>query len=511
RALKPTGRGVTVVGDDAQSIYAFRGADIRNILDFSKDFPDCRTFRLEQNYRSSKYILQTADTLIRHNREQIPKHLWTDNPAGEPVLHWMCIDDKEEGHQIVRGIQEEIRHQGRDLKDFAVFYRTNAQSRSIEDALRRMGIPYVIVGGIRFYDRREIKDVLAYLRILVNPRDDESVRRVINVPARGIGEMSLARLLEYASRRGIGLVEALGQLDRIDDLPERAKKNMLQFRNLVGKFTDLQRQISMSELSRALVDELGILRAYKEEGTQEALGRWDNIQELLSAISEFEDSRETPTLDEFLEEVSLVSDIDRWEDSRNAVTLMTLHASKGLEFPVVFIVGLEEGLLPFSQGILGNEELEEERRLLYVGITRARSKLILTQTRMRYRFGDLTYPLMSRFLPELGSETVVSVDIGGGAQVRETGTARRRHRGAPSRESRPASEAAYFSDAFPDYESESQEPVEIRRGTIVMHEMFGRGKVLSISGTGESRKASVQFEEFGLKNLVLKFARLRPG
>ncbi len=504
-------RNICVVGDDAQSIYAFRGADIRNILDFAKDYPECQTYRLEQNYRSTKNILSVADRLIRHNVDQLKKQLWTENPVGEPVKVLECSDDRDEAYHIVQALQQEIIDHQLGLKDIAILYRTNAQSRALEDALRRTGIPYVIVGGIRFYERKEIKDVLAYLRLLANPRDDESFARVVNYPSRGIGETSLDHLSHYAQQRNFSLFAAAGEVDRIPGMQDRAKKSIAQFRSFIDKYASLRHQMSLSELSRSMVDELGILKSFKEEGTAESMARWENVQELLSAISEFSNEQPDGTLEAFLEEVSLVSDIDSWQGTRNVVTLMTLHASKGLEFPVVFIAGLDEGLLPFYSTTIERTELEEERRLMYVGITRAQRKLYLTRTRMRYRFGELTFTSPSRFLTEIGLEAVQLVESKPGRHVAESlleGSP-----WTPQRKKTPARrmhhEKHSVRDEMPNYEEESQEVVELKKGSLVEHEMFGKGKVIQISGRGDAMKATVHFDEVGVKSLIVKFARLK--
>ena len=511
KQLSAKQRNICVVGDDAQSIYSFRGADIRNILDFSKDFSDCQTFRLEQNYRSTKTILAAADKLIHCNREQIHKKLWTANDLGDPVTILECSDDREEGREIVETIQKEITEKKLDLKDFAILYRTNAQSRSLEDALRRNGIAYTIVGGIRFYERKEIKDILAYLRVIVNPKDEESLNRIVNYPPRGIGETSLTRLQSFAVVQGIGLYEALTKLERISDLPDRGRRSLEEFVGFIEKHRTIRTQISLSEFVRSLVDELGILTVFKEERTNESMARWENVQELLSAISEFADDHTEGTLEEFLEEVSLVSDIDSYEGSRNVVTLMTLHSSKGLEFPVVIIAGIEEGLLPFYSSAIENSDLEEERRLFYVGITRAEKKLILTFARMRYRFGEPAYLNQSRFLTEIGTENIVpgrSKLLGALSEDRTNGTGRIADRVVAHR---TTDEDHYHKDALPDYDTEPQESVDLHQGTIVWHEMFGRGKVIAISGKGNARKAVVQFENYGMKSLMVKYAKLRPA
>ena len=506
-------KNIAVVGDDAQSIYSFRGADIRNILDFSKDYPDCQTFRLEQNYRSTKSILSAAGLLITRNMDRLHKELWTKNPQGDPLTCVECADDRDEGQVVAQIIQNESAHQKYDLKDFAVLYRTNAQSRSLEDVMRRSGIPYVIVGGIRFYERKEIKDILAYLRLLVNPRDNESFLRIVNYPARGIGDTTVQRLKAFAEQRSLSLTDSLQYCRDIDGLTERARKNLMEFGTFLKKYAGLQQEMSMNELSRTLVDELGVLKIFKDEGTSESMARWENVQELLSAISEVHDTREGATLDQFLEEVALVSDIDTWEGTKNAVTLMTLHSSKGLEFPVVMVAGLEEGLLPFYSNAIDRSNLEEERRLLYVGMTRAQEKLYLTHTRMRYRFGEPSYPSPSRFLSEIGTDGVMTIESHGAQRFQELrngyGTPYP-HRGRTAVRQKEREEA-YFHDDAPDYESESQEVLEVKRGVLVQHETFGRGKVIEVKGSGDAKKAVVQFDEYGVKNLILKFARLRPA
>jgi DNA helicase II / ATP-dependent DNA helicase PcrA len=512
KLLAKKNENICVVGDDAQSIYAFRGADIRNILDFAKDYPKSQTFRLEQNYRSTKNILAIADRLIKFNVDQLKKDLWTDNPVGEPAHLLDCYDDRDEGHQILAALQNEIIAEQRALKDFAILYRTNAQSRSLEDVLRRNSVPYIIVGGIRFYERKEIKDVLAYLRMLVNQKDDESLLRTINYPSRGIGDTSLERIMEFAREKNLGLFDACVRVVEVVSLQDRAKKAVSQFVSFIHKYVSLRPKMSLSELTRSMVDELGVLKGYKEEGTTESMGRWENVQELLSAITEFGEEHPDGTLEAFLEEVSLVADIDNWDDSRNVVTLMTLHASKGLEFPVVFISGVEEGLLPFYSSTIERQALEEERRLMYVGITRARVKLFLSKTQMRYRFGEAAFASPSRFLTEIGEQNLEVLEtrghrgsFAGGSAARET----QRVRAVPER--KVIKEEHFFADESPDYENESQESVELKQGSFVRHEMFGRGKIVRVNGKGDAMKVVVDFDDFGVKNLLVKFARLRVG
>ncbi len=507
-------RNICVVGDDAQSIYAFRGADIRNILDFEKDYPDSRVFRLEQNYRSTGSILAAADSVIRHNRDQIEKKLWTHNAEGEPVMLTVCEDDVDEGYRVLGHIEEESRKKKLDLKDFAVLYRTNAQSRAIEDALRKSGIPYVIVGGIAFYKRREIKDVLAYLRILTNPNDDESVLRIINVPPRGIGDTTVGKLRALATKHHASLLDILRSKQLKDAFPAKAVARLEEFSALVLKYTRLKPQMSMSELAGAMVDELGILRSLKEENTSESLERRSNVQELLTALGEFNTANPDAGLEDFLEEVSLVSDVDVADFGRNAVTLMTLHSAKGLEFPVVFITGLEEGLFPLASAANERSELEEERRLLYVGITRAKQKVFLSYAQARFQYGERTYAVRSRFLDEIEGSLLTTKKpvlqrteplyrspaaepVGQSAGVRSRRAARAKE------------DSRYFADETPRYEDESQIVQELKVGSLVVHEAFGRGKVVAMDGRGQNAKAIVEFESVGRKHLLLKFANLK--
>lgn len=507
-------RNVCVVGDDAQSIYAFRGADIRNILDFERDYPGCRIFRLEQNYRSTGTILAVADSVIRNNTRQIAKNLWTQNPQGEPVVLLASEDDMAEAARIAAQIEMETRRRKLALKDFAVLYRTNAQSRTLEDALRRAGIPYVIVGGVEFYKRKEIKDVLAYLKVLANVRDDESLLRVINVPPRSIGETTVGRVRALAARENICIFDALAHPELVSLLKERGLTAVRRFHGMLRKYLALKNKMSITELARALVDDIGILSTLKEENTPESLSRRENIQELLSALSEFSHRKEGARLEDFLEEVSLVSDVDMTDFGHNAVTLMTLHAAKGLEFGVVFIAGLEEGLFPIADAVEHDEELEEERRLFYVGITRAMKKLYLSYANTRYRFGERSYSVRSRFLDEV-DERYVTVEAT--PQRRPTMPYRRPQSvPAPVRSNAGAGRREtggeyLFGDVTPRYEDESQETQEARVGARVIHEAFGRGKVVAVTGSGENARAVVDFESVGRKHLMLKYAHLRSG
>ncbi|MBK7259913.1 MAG: UvrD-helicase domain-containing protein [Ignavibacteriae bacterium] len=508
-------KNICIVGDDAQSIYSFRGADIRNILDFQKDYPECKVFRLEQNYRSTKTILGAADSLIRHNVDQIKKTLWTSNADGDQVVVDVCDDDREEGRRIVAHVEEEVRHRKRALSDFAILYRTNAQSRVLEDALRRNGIPYVIIGGVAFYKRKEIKDVLAYLKLLANPKDDESLLRIINVPARAIGDTTIKRIRSVAASERITMLDALAAKGLEGLLQDRALRAVRQFHAMLVKYIGLKGQMSLSELARALVDETGILRILKEENTPDATARRDNILELISAITEYADTHDGAVLEDFLQEVSLVSDVDTAEFGRNAVTLMTLHAAKGLEFPVVFISGLEEGLLPISLSLDTREQVEEERRLMYVGMTRARQQLYISHARSRYHQGEVMFSVRSRFVEEI--DPLHLTFRGGAAGASDSplsAPARPRTAARPSAwraPVKPVGKSAGSSDPMPRYEDESQEQIHLHVGLAVTHETFGQGRIVALDGSGSQARAVVDFKSVGRKQLLLKFANLRAG
>jgi DNA helicase II / ATP-dependent DNA helicase PcrA len=509
KLLAERNRNICVVGDDAQSIYAFRGADIRNILEFQKDYPDAKFIRLEQNYRSTKTILTAADKLIKYNQEQIVKNLWTENEEGDPISVLECADDRNEGEEIVRQIFAGVNNQEIHFRDVAIMYRTNAQSRSIEDALRKNSIPYVIIGGVEFYQRKEIKDALAYLRLLVNQKDNESFMRIVNFPNRGLGEVAVRHLQNHAKLNLLSLLDAASESTKINQLSNRARTSLQNLSNIFGKYKKLQLELSLSELCRAFIDELGILTHFKEEGTPESIGRNENIQELLTAISEYKEDHPDANLEGFLQEVSLVADIDSWDEKVNAVTLMTLHSAKGLEFPVVFISGLEEGLLPYYNSTLENIELEEERRLFYVGITRAMKKLYFTHCVTRYRFTELSYQSPSRFLSELPDSLIEKPVVRqkylhDGAKSYRIGQRRKTEKPTGSKKS-----DKYFDDAHPDYENESDEIKNICSGMKVMHDSFGPGKVLHVVGKGEMCKAIVHFDNVGSKTLLLKYAKLK--
>jgi len=485
---------ICVVGDDAQSIYSWRGANIGNMLDFEKDFPKHKIFKLEQNYRSTKNILMAADSVIKNNKSQIIKTLWTENNDGELLTLLKCADEKDEAFQIAKYIKHEISRKKLSLKDFAVLYRTNAQSRALEDIFRKERMPYRIIGGVEFYKRKEVKDIIAYLRIISNQNDEESLLRIMNFPQRGIGSTTIKRMISFARRHNLNLYDTMARVFEVIDIKERIQKNVKQFRLLIEKYIGLKDKLSVGELSRALVDELGVLRMFKEENTPESLARWENINELLSALSDFSSSNKEAKLEQYLEDVSLISDVDNYDQGKNVVTFMTVHAAKGLEFPIIFISGCEEDIFPLSNRFSTDATLEEERRLFYVAVTRAMQKVYLLHARSRYRFGEVAYQSRSRFIDELNPDVYSEMNGGIG-------------RKSPVRKSKKEIYYEYFENV--DYESFDQDNKSLRPGSRVMHDKFGLGKVTQVVGIGDQQKATVVFEGNNIKQLMLKFAKLK--
>ena len=494
KLLVPKDGKICVVGDDAQSIYSWRGANIANMLDFEKDFPRHKVFKLEQNYRSTKNILNAADSIIKNNKEQIIKTLWTENNDGDQLVLIKCADEKDEAFQIAKYIKHEISKKKLSLKDFAILYRTNAQSRALEDIFRREKIPYTIIGGVEFYKRKEVKDIIAYLRVISNQNDEESLLRIMNFPQRGIGSTTIKRMIGFARKLNLTLFDTMSRVFEVIDIKERIQKNVKSFKILLDKYIGLKDQLSVGELSRALVDELGILRMFKEENTPESLSRWENINELLSALSEFSTSNKNAKLEDFLEDVSLMSDIDSFNEEKNVVTFLTVHSAKGLEFPVVFISGCEEDIFPLSNKFSTDATLAEERRLFYVAVTRAQKKVFISHARSRYRFGEVAYQSRSRFIDELDPKTYTEVNGGIG-------------RKSSTRKSKKEMYYEYFENV--DYEDFNQDNKTLRPGSRVMHEKFGLGKVTQVVGAGDQQKATVVFEGNNVKQLMLKFAKLK--
>jgi DNA helicase II / ATP-dependent DNA helicase PcrA len=518
RMLAKKHGNLCVVGDDAQSIYAFRGADITNILSFQRDYPNATTIRLEQNYRSTKRIIRLADSIIKNNQDQLDKNLWTDNDEGDPILVMESISERDEAQKIERRIRDIQVRLGHLNKDFAVLYRTNAQSRSLEESLRRGGIPYRVVGGVSFYQRREIKDALAYLRLVVNPNDVASIKRVINLPVRGIGNKTQSRLWEFADEQRISAWDALERVHETG-LAGRAGNAVAGFRDMLNGFKERAATESAALVAKDLIRASGLLDDLRKENTPENLVRWENVQELLNAIAEFtSEEREENSLSNFLQEISLLTDADQAQDSENRVTLMTLHASKGLEFPVVFLTGMEEGLFPLQAAAQDPKELEEERRLFYVGATRSKTLLFLSHARSRFRFGEQQPAVRSRFFDEVDA-SVLRSETGqmfnpdadrfksrsGGPSYDEVDPFYyrknlREERGVPPKAKTTSSERRIVYD--------EEESAQISAGMRVEHHLFGEGKVLSMEGTGPNTKAVVYFKEAGQKKLILRFARL---
>lgn len=493
RMLAAKHRNICVVGDDDQSIYRWRGAEIRNILDFENDYPKCSKFRLEQNYRSSKNILAIAHSVVKNNRQRHEKKLWTDKPPGEQAVVLEVEDDLEEARLVVNKLALEMRNHHLDFQEFAILYRTNAQSRVLEEALRKENIPYIIVGGVKFYERKEVKDVLAYLRVLCNPADSISLRRIINYPARGIGETTVGRLEAFAQQEKLTVFDALARAALVPGISAKTAEQVVALHSLLQKYSALKSELSASELASTLVNELGILRNFKQEGTVESFSRAENVKELMLAIAEFTSHAGAEgTLELYLENVSLSTDLDSWDDRANAVTLMTLHSAKGLEFPVVFITGLEEGLFPISRSLADPPALEEERRLFYVGATRAKIKLYLAWARARRKFGEKSMSAASRFLREVDPSLV---------QIESSYTMRPMHRQRANRFAAP--------DPMPRYEDESQENLEFRVGMRVQHPTFGKGTIMRLEpSSAGSLRLRVFFDSEGEKRLVLPYAKL---
>ncbi len=484
---------ISVVGDDAQSIYSWRGANLGNMQDFKKDFKTHKLFKLEQNYRSTKTILAAADSVIKNNKGQLSKTLWTDNSDGEPLTLIRCADEKDEAFQLAKFIKKEISKKKLSYKDFAILYRTNAQSRVLEDIFYKEKIPYVIIGGVEFYRRKEVKDVIAYLRVIANTNDEESLLRIMNFPQRGIGNTTVTRMIAFARKHELTLFQTMNRVFEVIDIKERIQKNVKGFRVLLEKYIKLKDTLSVGELSLALIDELGLVRMFKSENTPESHSRLENINQLMAAISEYSKQNKDAKLDQFLEDVSLISDIDMKDDKKNTVTFLTVHSAKGLEFPIVFISGLEEEVFPLANRFSEDSTVEEERRLFYVAVTRAQDKVFLSHARSRYRFGEVAYQSRSRFIDEVDPSTIQEINGGIGRKA--------------NRKTKKEIFYEYFSSV--DYEDFDQENKIVRIGSRVMHEKFGLGKVIDVTGAGDMVKATVTFEGNNVRQLMLKFARLK--
>lgn len=504
KSLAAVHKNITVVGDDAQSIYKWRGAEIQNIFDFRNDFEEHKMFRLEQNYRSTKKILDLAGLVINKNHNQIEKKLWTENQSGEFVTMVESLTDKEESAKVSRYISKEIHERKVNFKDIAILYRTNAQSRSFEEFFRLNGIPYIIVGGTRFYERKEIKDVIAHLRIVVNAADEESFCRVLLLKE-GLGKTTIDKIKAAASAQKKTIYEVLKDSNEVAGLSGKARNKIVEIMNFVNKYRYLKEQMDLTEMIRGIVDETGLLKELRIENTLESEERINNINELISAVAQFSETTDNAKLEEFLTQVALVSDIDEVDDKKNAVTLMTIHAAKGLEFPVVFIVGLEEGLFPVTSSLNSLDEMEEERRLFYVAITRAMTKLYVSFANQRFRFGSRTYQVKSRFIKEIEDE-FNNLNLVEYERIKQV-----KHKITSFGKSKNSSQSIKydFSSKHSDGFEEQDEFPDIVKGKGVYHETFGSGVVLNIQGKGKDKKAEILFNDCGLKKIILKYAKLR--
>ena len=510
RLLTMQRKNLCVVGDDDQSIYRFRGADITNILNFEKDYPNAKVIKLEQNYRSTQNILGAAGAVVSRNVGRKPKELWTRKQGGDKILCYKAVDEKDEARFICRTIQQEV-DQGRSLRQIAVLYRTNAQSRALEEALRNAGLPYRIFGGLRFYDRKEIKDIIAYLRVAQNPADVVSLRRIINVPARGIGDTTVEKLERAAALSGTPLYEAARDAEMTDISPA-AKKKLREFTGFLDRMRDDLGTMTLTELVRRVILESGYGPALEQDKTVESRIRLENLSELMTATEDFQEQNRDASLAAFLDQVALITDLEQQTaaDGRrgnaDAVTLMTLHNAKGLEFAVVFMTGMEEGLFPHSRSSESEEELEEERRLCYVGITRAKERLVLTHANERRLYGYPQANLVSRFVRDIPEE---AMDLSGSERPSSYAERKRAPWGVPA----SSSAERDGNRADPDIPRESAGPglsssTRYYKGAVVRHAKFGLGTIQRSEGAGEELKISVSFPGHGLKTLSVKYANL---
>ena len=484
-------KNITVVGDDDQSIYGWRGADISNILNFEKTFPNCDVFKLEQNYRSSGNILAVATNVVANNLVRSKKTLWTEKEDGDKIGLMETFDELEEIDGVIELIQKEIHQNKRSFSDFVILYRTNAQSRAIEDGLRRKAISYEIVGGIKFYERKEIKDLLAYLRVLVNPSDTISLKRIMNFPPRGIGAKTIEKCEYLALNKNLPLLEILKTPEEMN-LKGQQAAGLIQFHQIIKKYSELKDKFDASELASVLVDELGLINFYNEQNTEDAKERLRNIQELLTTIHQFCEKNTNSTISEFLEEVSLLTSIDSWNDSTNHITLMTVHSAKGLEFPIVFITGLEDGLFPLSNSFDDPKKMEEERRLFYVAVTRAEEKAFLHYaTNRRRSSGALGLGQPSRFVNEISSNFIERLNF-------QSAMTRRlvKEKNSDKYKLKYIRTITSFN--------------EFERGDKVEHPIFGKGMILAVDGSGDNQKITVVFQGNIEKRLIGKYANLKP-
>ncbi len=505
-------RNLMVVGDDDQSIYGWRGADIRNILEFERDYPDATVVKLEQNYRSTATILAAANAVVANNAGRKPKTLWTANAGGESISRYHAADERDEARFVATEIERLLREEGRSYADMAVFYRTNAQSRVVEDVFLRAGVPYQIVGGTRFFDRAEIRDVMAYVRAVVNPADEIALRRIVNKPKRGIGDSTLEKVAFEAAQRGIGFEDALRASAAEEWLATAPRTRIAAFLGLLDEMRDLAAApgTDLRDLVEGIVELSGLVRALDAERTTEAAGRVENIREFFGVVGEFAETHDSPDLPAFMEWVALRTDIDTLAEGERAVTLMTVHTAKGLEFPVVFIVGLEDSIFPHANSMFDESGLEEERRLAYVGITRARERLYLTHAHSRSLFGSTQHNMPSRFLGEIPEEHITatgagSVGISGTGFSRRGEGSRGSSYGVGGRGAIPAGEGRVYGSGQPRAPRPADEIESFEVGATVEHKVFGLGRVVEV----DADKVTVAFRNGTTKKLLAGFAPLR--
>ncbi|WP_314932486.1 DNA helicase PcrA [Veillonella parvula] len=490
-------KNIAVVGDADQSIYAWRGADIQNILDFEKDYPNCTSIKLEQNYRSTKIILDAANAVIDNNEGRPEKNLWTDKTEGTKIQHFTAQSEHEEAAFIGDTIAK--KHDIHDVPygDMAILYRTNAQSRVFEEALIKRALPYTMVGGTKFYDRKEIKDVLAYLRVLYNPFDDLSLLRIINVPKRSIGATTVAKLQDYAREKGTSLFMTLTQLHLIDSIKGKTKEKLEEFGILIFTLVSEMEDKTVLDILESILDRTGYLAQLEESTDPQDQARAENIGELLSVAKDFQDTNPSGTVEDFLEQVALVNDVDSFEQEEAKVTLMTLHAAKGLEFPIVFLCGLEEGLFPHSRTLMNPEEIEEERRLAYVGITRAEKELYISNATTRTVFGRTSSYLPSRFIDEIPEELVDGLR----AKRKVPDDIKRHVPQHMSVTSRPVTKPIVRNEVIADW----------KVGDTAIHSKWGNGKVINVTGEGAGMKLTIEFPTQGVRVVMAKFAPVKKG
>lgn len=533
KKLAARNENICVVGDDAQSIYSFRGANIQNILNFQKDYPDVKTFKLEQNYRSTQTIVNAANSIIWKNKDQIKKEVWTDNPTGEKIKVLKALTDNEEGYNVANSIFDINMGSQTNPKDFAILYRTNAQSRSMEEALRKKNIPYRIYGGLSFYKRKEIKDMLAYFRLTINNNDEEALKRIINYPVRGIGQTTLDKIILAAGEEGKTLWNTLKNINTQAGLNAGAKGKIMEFVTMISSFTVHLETENAYDLANRIASSSGLLKELYTDKTPEGVSRYENIQELLNGIKEFTDKipeGEKGFLSDFMQDIALLTDSDEDDkNDNNKVSLMTIHAAKGLEFPYVFIVGLEENLFPSQMSLYSREELEEERRLFYVALTRARKKAFLTYAATRYRWGNLISCEPSRFIEEIDAQYLDKPTV----QTREEAPQKNFDDEFDSWHGKPVygKQAAstfkkpevktYSSPSAPkrnlvklneksSMPASNNEPLPMLEvGMEVEHLRFGTGKIVNLEGKYPEQKATIDFGSAGPKQLLLKFAKLK--